>query len=479
MKDISLIFYPSSFILILRMNSYFKYFCMVAIFWTLGNFGFLQTTVALDVEVGVEVVGIKKIKIAVAPMISSPNSQVSVEGLSDNLTQILRNDLEISGFFDTLKDKTFLITQLHQSELGNESINFNEWAVKTEVQALIKCIYTLQQESIASTASTSTGQTPIPPKGQFSLECRVYDIPKASEVLGKRYDTDPKQVRKAIHRFADEVILKFTGERGVSDTSLVFVSNRSKNKELYRIDFDGENLQRLTSDGSILLSPSWSPDGNQILYTSYRDNNPDLFLISANGGEPKPISIQPGLNLGGKWSPDGKQIALSLSKDGNSEIYLLDILTRTYRRLTKNRWSDVSPSWSPDGDQIAFTSDMSGTPQVYIMKSNGANVRRLSFIGNYSTSPAWSPRGDRIAFAAMKGGKFDIYTIGVDGRGIRQLTSNRGSNEDPTWSRDGRYIAFHSTRDGNSSIYIMNQDGTNLRRVTDSKGNDTSPAWSP
>lgn len=432
-----------------------------------------RPALALDVEIGVEVTGIKKIKIAVAPIVSSPNSQVSVEGLSEDFTQILRNDLEISGFFDTLQDKTSLIAQLHQAEQGTEVINFKEWFSQTEAQALIKCVYTLQQ---GATPSASSGQAP---KGQISLECRVYDTQKADQILGKGYESDPKQIRKVLHRFADEVILKFTGERGVSDTSLVFVSTQGKTRELYRVDFDGENLQRLTNDRSIVLSPSWSPDGNEILYTSYKDHNPDLFVISVHGGDPKPVSVQPGLNLGGKWSPNGKQIALALSKDGNSEIYILDIHTRSYRRLTKNRWSDVSPTWSPDGNQIAFTSDESGTPQIYVMNSDGSNVRRLSFIGNYSVSPAWSPRGDRIAFAAMKGGKFDIYTIGADGKDVRQLTFNEGNNEDPAWSRDGRYIAFHSTRSGPSRIYVMNQDGTNQRRVTNSPGEDTSPSWSP
>jgi TolB protein len=430
------------------------------ILWVIGIFELPQTTLAREVIVGLEDSGIKKIKIAVAPMIASSNSQIAAEEISDKLTQVLRNDLEVSGFFDTLQNKTDVIAQLHESEKGSENSNFSQWIAQTEAQALIKCIYTLQQ-------------------GNLSLECRVYDTEKGSQILGKAYDTDSKQARKVIHRFADEVILKYTGERGVSETNLLFISTRSKNREVYRIDFDGENMQRLTNDRSITLSPSWSPDGKQILYTGYRDNNPDLFIVGSNGGAPKPISVFAGLNLGGKWAPDGNKIALTLSKDGNSEIYLLEPNTKNYQRLTRNSWSDVSPSWSPDGSRIAFTSDASGTPQVYIMDSSGANIRRLTFVGNYSTSPAWSPKGDRIAFAAIgREGRFDIYTINIDGSNTKALTSS-GNNEDPTWSRDGRYIAFHSNRTGSYSIYIMNQDGNNLRRLTDTQGNDTSPAWSP
>jgi TolB protein len=443
------------------MHHWIKYGVVVGFLCIMGIFRYSYLALALEYETGSDIIGIKKIKIAIPPMLSSPNTQASVEGLSEDLIKILRNDLEISGFFDTLKDKISLIAQLDQAERGAESINFDQWRSQTEAQALVKCLHNLQP-------------------GKLSLECRVYDTQKAAQILGKAYESDPKQVRKVIHRFADEIILKFTGERGVSDTSLAFVSTRSKNREIYRIDFDGGNLQRLTNDRSIVLSPSWSPDGREILYTSYRNNNPDLFVISANGGEPKPISVQPGLNLGGKWSPDGKQIALTLSKDGNSEIYVLDVSTRSYRRLTKNHWNDVSPSWSPDGKQIAFTSDESGTPQIYIMNSDGSNIRRLSFIGNYSVSPSWSPRGDRIAFAARKNGKFDIYTLSVDGKSPpQQLTFDAGNNEDPVWSRDGRYIAFHSDRDGVSGIYVMNQDGTNQRRVTDFQGSDMSPTWSP
>ncbi len=41
----------------------------------------------------------------------------------------------------------------------------------------------------------------------------------------------------------------------------------------------------LSLDGSIALSPSWSPDGSLLVFSSYRDGGPPhLFVVPAAGG---------------------------------------------------------------------------------------------------------------------------------------------------------------------------------------------------
>ncbi|MBM2840385.1 MAG: domain protein beta Propeller, partial [Bacteroidetes bacterium] len=51
---------------------------------------------------------------------------------------------------------------------------------------------------------------------------------------------------------------------------VVFQSNRDSNFEIYSMNDDGMNLQRLTNSPSYEVSPSWSPGGSQILFASDR-----------------------------------------------------------------------------------------------------------------------------------------------------------------------------------------------------------------
>jgi TolB protein len=272
---------------------------------------------------------------------------------------------------------------------------------------------------------------------QVRFTGEVRDMPARRPILVKEYRAPLTQWRELVHRFADDVVLQFTGEAGVAGTRIAFVDVEGRDKELCVMDLDGTNLRQLTHDRSIALSPSWSPDGSLLLFTSYRGGKgPQVFVTPASGGKIFLISGRAGNNTSASYSPDGREIACTLSLDGNPEIYLLDARGGSPRRLTNSRSIDTSPSWSPTGREIAFTSDRTGTPQVYVMDREGGNVRRLNYEVNYTDSPAWSPRGDRIAFVARNGSGFDIYVCRPDGSDSRLVVSGR-SNENPHWSPDG------------------------------------------
>jgi TolB protein len=272
------------------------------------------------------------------------------------------------------------------------------------------------------------------------------------------------------HRFADEVMLLLTGERGPFDSRIAFVSTRAggRAKELYVTDLSGRQISALTRDRSLSLGPSWDPTANMLAYCSYRQGGPYPYLLDVRTGEQTRLSSTVGYS-GGRWSPDGSTIAVSLEQDGNSDLFLLTPEGRAVRRLTEDPGIDVSPTWAPDGRRLAFCSSRRGGPQIYVMDVGSGNIRRLTFRGDYNTSPAWSPKGDLIAYTTRSGG-FRVMVAPVNGGDPRELAAG----EDPSWSPDGRYVVFSQR----GRLMIARRDGGSVKELTRGGGDDTSPAWS-
>lgn len=311
------------------------------------------------------------------------------------------------------------------------------------------------------------------------LTGKLYDAVTGMRIASKDYFGSEDTFRRMVHTFADEIVSRYTGEKGVARTKIAFVSDKTRFKELYVMDYDGQNVQKITADRSICLSPAWSPDGKTLAYVSYRDKNPDLFALDMETGKRWKMSGSEGLNISPSWSPNGKRLALAMSKDGSTELYTMNRDGGDLERLTYGPYDNVAPAWSPNGRELVFTSGKAGTPQLYIMNAEGADVRRITYEGSYNASPHWSPRGDRIVFVSQVKGLFKIATVNPDGSDLRLLTSGPGSDENPSWSPSGRQIVFSSNRERRSNLYIMNADGTDLERITPNDANYTSPTWSP
>lgn len=312
---------------------------------------------------------------------------------------------------------------------------------------------------------------------RLTVEFRLLDVINRKLITAKRYLGSAKDLRRFSHTFADEILRALTGEKGVFTTRIAYVSTRTGNKEIYVMDWDGNNPLPLTKNGSINLNPDFSPDGREIIFTSYKRGNPDLYRRSLSNTAEVPLSGRKGLNITGSWSPDGSKIALALSKDGDAEIYTLDKSGGHPVRLTISPALELYPAWSPDGRQIAFVSDRLGKPQIFVMNADGSEVRRLTTSGSYNVNPRWSPKGDRITYSRMTNGGFDIFTIAPDGSSDIQLT-NDGNNENPSWSADGRFICFVSKRSSGEGVYVMRADGTGLTKVSQGKGAYFQPSWS-
>ncbi|MBS0183847.1 MAG: Tol-Pal system beta propeller repeat protein TolB [Nitrospira sp.] len=315
----------------------------------------------------------------------------------------------------------------------------------------------------------------------LSMDGYVYDAGSNEVVGGKRYIGSTSVARLMAHRFADELVFRYTGEPGIARTKIAYVSELGTARELFVMDYDGYDPRQLTADGFLNLMPRWSPDRRFLVFTTYRNRNTqDIDMIELATGKRWTLVSQGGLNITPTLSPDGSFLAYSSSHEGNAELYRMDTHKKAVQRLTTHAAGDLSPSWSPSGRELAFTSDRNGGPQIFLMSADGSNVRRLTFDGDYNAAPAWSPRGNWIAYVCRTPKKeYKLCVITPDGQKHLQLTTGLGVDDSPSWSPDGRHLVFSSTVDGKSQIYMINVDGKDLERITFTGTHNSAPSWSP
>ena len=191
---------------------------------------------------------------------------------------------------------------------------------------------------------------------------------------------------------------------------IAFTSDRERRFgwAIYVIDADGGNLQRLTNNPDDDAHPddrypSWSPDGKQIVFSARREGHAvhnldatyEIYVMDADGGNQQRLTNNRKNELYPSWSPDGNRITFSADRKGdrvNFEIYVMDADGGNQQRLTNNRIHDRYPSWSPDGKRIAFASEKDGnweSLEIYVMDADGGNPQNLTNNPQVDVGPAW------------------------------------------------------------------------------------------
>ncbi len=393
--------------------------------------------------------------------VAADNQDSMIDIYLETLNKVLKDDLENSGFFKLLNSSFFPQKKLSEPK----DLDLIQWK-----DLNLKIDYII------------FGNAKIV-DNNFIVECWVYDVETGEKVLGKRYKTMPRYVRKVAHRISDAIVGQLTAGQsfGIASTQIVFEKSNKSGKELYIMDYDGENIHKLTSNSSINLTPEWSPDNSEICFTSYIDKFPAIFFLNVMDGTLNKLNVKGDFFATPTFSPDGKKIAFSgrTPNSDNPEIYICNIDGSDLLNISQNPGIDVSPTFSPSGNQICFVSDRDGSPSLFITDTFGAAPERLISEGGYMSSPDWSPDGRFIAFSWRPKGEnhFDIYIVEVATKRVFQLTKNFGDNENPSWSPDGRLLVFESNRDGSFDIYRMFADGTNVVKLT-TMGGCHNPSWS-
>lgn len=398
----------------------------------------------------------KKFPIAIADFINQKTLVPDAEG--KELANMLRRNMKLAGYFDLVSVPASLNSH---PGLTPGDLNFPQWS-STGARVFVKGAYKKRGKKI-------------------TLELRLYDPQLQTLLVGKEYKVKQDKSYAAIHRFADEIMLALTGERGIFSTKIAAACGPKGKEQIVVMNVDGTDMQPVTNNNTLNLSPAWSPDGQELVFTSYLQYFPELYLSKAGKrgrwSKQKRLTFNNTLNITPDFSPDGELIAFTSSLSGEPEIHFVNRQGETLKQLTQSLGIDISPSFSPDGQLIAFASERAGNLHLFVTRASGGVPKRVTFTGYQNDTPAWSPRGDKIAYVKRAKGGFNIFEMNADGSQSQQLTT-AGNNENPSWSPDGRYMVFSSSRRSGSNLYLMLWDGSNQTAIT-TNGLCKTPDWSP
>ena len=268
--------------------------------------------------------------------------------------------------------------------------------------------------------------------------------------------------------------------------TILFVSNKNGNYDIYKMNLATLETIPLTSDSSDEMNPQLSPDNSHIVYYSNRDGDNEIYTIDLATNTLTQLTKNTAGDYDPSYSPDGKQIVFKSNRDdGYGDIFIMNANGTGQKNLTPNRKSSEEwiPVFTKDGARIIFVS-RSGrdhkSDELYSMNKNGSDIIQIT---NNNVADWYPSRyGDnQLLFISQDtpNDDDDIYISNLDGSGRIKLTSKPGDNSDPSFSNELKAIVYINNSDGDYDLYYMNPDGSGVRKIIDTPYTELSPIFLP
>lgn len=377
--------------------------------------------------------------------------------LSEDVSAVVSADLGRSGQFSPLSRADMLSQPSSQKE-----VFYKDWAIMGADYLVVGRV--------------------APMGAAYDITYELLDV-RTKQPIAKWSIGNVKDLRVAAHNISDTIYEKLTGLRGVFSTKIMYILVNGKvgGKRVYQLqiaDADGERQKTLLQSSDPVMSPAWSPDGNEIAYVSFAGGRPAIYIQNRFTGQRTQLTNFRGINGAPDWSPDGQNMAMVLSKDGNPEIYVMNIRSRQLRRLTNHYAIDTEPRWTKDGRSLVFTSNRGGGPQIYKIDATTGQLTRLTYNGNYNARGQLSYDGSDLIMVHRENGLFHISVQDLQRDSFRSLTQTM-LDESPSLAPNGSLAIYATEQGGRGVLGVVALSGNSKYVLPAQYGDVREPVWSP
>lgn len=246
-------------------------------------------------------------------------------------------------------------------------------------------------------------------------------------------------------------------------------------------------------------------DQSSMVFMRELDKEKQIMMADGDGSNPVPLTKGKLWHLYPVLSPDGKEVTfMSGTDEENTNILTMNVQTKTLEQWTSpdKKGAHSHPIYSGNGQWIAFSTPVgenkinqiayfnadqvrkNSNPQVITSDEGPINTYDVKF--NYVPSqfasyfPAFSSDNSFIVFQRSRpkpDTTKDIVLFDIASGKTSQISDPNGISKNPALSVDDRYIAYSSKVEENWDIYIKDRIGGKVYRVTNHASNDYAPAF--
>jgi tricorn protease len=207
--------------------------------------------------------------------------------------------------------------------------------------------------------------------------------------------------------------------------------------DIWTASREGGEAERLTSIGTVVGAPYFSPDGSRIAYSARIAGNVDVYVMSAEGGVPRRLTWHPGGNIVSGWSPDGRDLIFASARNSYSD-YLQLFRVHTDGSGTPELLplpSAVRGTFSPDGASLAYVpvgkwqeawKQYHGgqTTPIWIVDLKTLDLVKVPRENSDDSSPAWV--GDTVYFLSNRNGPVSLFSYDTKSKAVAPVLENHG-----------------------------------------------------
>lgn len=127
--------------------------------------------------------------------------------------------------------------------------------------------------------------------------------------------------------------------------------------DIYKVNSDGGQATRLTTQNSHETMPIWSPDGKSIAFASDRFGNYDIFVMPASGGTAKRLTFNSAAERPWAFTNDGKSILFSASIFDPAESALMPTSAMTELYSVSIDDGSIKQVLATPAEMVSFSPD--------------------------------------------------------------------------------------------------------------------------
>ena len=159
------------------------------------------------------------------------------------------------------------------------------------------------------------------------------------------------------------------------DGKIIYGSTLNGDLDLWLMDTaDGSHKKQITADGRANSMPVVTPDNQQIIFVSNRSGRRNLWRVKIDGSDPRQLTDETGI-ASPSLSPDGKTVYYTALDPPTSQVYLHKISIDGGASVQMNNVKTYLPQISPDGKWLVCYS-----PTVSNGKDISPNELRLTVL---------------------------------------------------------------------------------------------------